>query len=412
MNVNISIPNKEEIIVDWFGSLLGSKYSLNSSEDLEINQVWDGLLVCLRLAELNLNFSLKTSFLQDIVDFLDLSNPTVEAAMNIILRLINRSELKICETLSLISKIWNKDAKHLLTEEILKLFNKLLNHFKPTPDLGLGELFANMSLDLELLKNPSFLKIFRVSVFHKLSGYENFFKILIQADPEKYIPTHEVQMFIEFISSGGDISLAFAALSGPECPSWLQGNLFSLALYLEGYKQVYHADSHFLIQLLSNYKPSSDRLVRILNYALPLDLKYSINEELTVSNLLSGCVKFSIEKYKMKSNTSHLLFSVFTHHPLILDPLTSLILTRYMLDSSAQILAFQTVLDLAMKLRQLPKMISRLFLYLRTSSDSTLSWKQTDLKLFGEAISQVINLTNLDKFMIMFFILIAVFNLS
>ena len=390
MNANISIPNKEKIIVEWFGTLLGTKYSLNSSEDLEINLVWDGFLVCLRLAELNLNFTLETSFLQDIVDFLDLSNPTVEAAMNIILRLINRSELNIGETLGLISKIWNKDTKHLLTEEILKIFNKLLNHFKPTPDLGLGELLAKMSMDLELLKNQLFLKIFRVSVFHKLSGYENYFKILTQADSEKYIPTHEVQMFIEFILSGGEISLAFAALSGPECPSWLQSHLFSLALYLEGYKQVYHADSPFLIPLLSNYKPSSDRLVRIFNHALPLDLKYSINEELTVNNLISGCVKFSIEKYKIKSNMSQLIFSVFTHHPLILDPLTSLILTRYMLDSSAPILAFQTVLDLALKLRQLPKLISRLFLYLRTSSDLTLSWRQTDLKLFGEAISQVI----------------------
>jgi hypothetical protein len=398
LHSQINCPKKEEIILDWFGTLLSTKYSSCTSQDLELDSVWVGFLSCVSIAEKKSDFVFNADFLLDIVDHVDLSNSTVVEAVIILLRMLPRARLSNRAIVDIISRFWDKISsqeeknKQVLTSSVLNLLEKILRNDGSTRNLGLGKLFAKMSHDGSLLENKILREIIYSFVFVSLKCYTCFFTQLFKV-PVKGVTdsqTDDVMIFHEFLLSGGDICLLLSTMHRLDTWVGLHSNLFRLALHFEGYDQGYISSSPILAPDLPISTPSLVRLERIFKYALPLNLDYKFSQNLTVGQLFSSSIKFFVEKYGMNEAISGILSTVYYHHPLIMDPLVSILTASYLLDITAPHQIFQTILNLVLKLRQLPKLVSRLLLYLRTTEvKQIISWRIEDLNLFGKAISEV-----------------------
>ena len=385
----LTVPRKETVVLDWFCTYMGDKYTTDSWKKAELDNFWASFLVCLEIVDkLDKVLVFKADFLLNIVQHLDLSKPTVERAVNLLLKLTYRCNPGYPNILNLISSLMEKDQSGALSPTVLQIMEKIFLNSEYVPDLETGPLLARLSSKFESVENEALERIIRKVLFSQLQGFQTLFQNISSPTPAKLSSTPEVDVLIDYLNHGGDISTVLGSLRNETYPCWLRSSLFALAVNLQGYECIFNQKSVSLAQLKLKANQSSSILRRILVRALPLDPADQL-EDVKVGTILTGVVKFSIQKYGLCVDVCDLISAVYSHHPLVLEPLVSYVLAKYLQDHQAPRLVLETVLELMLKLRQLPKMVSKLLLSLRAGGVEGAAWREEDLVLFGEAVSKV-----------------------
>ena len=86
------------------------------------------------------------------------------------------------------------------------------------------------------------------------------------------------------------------------------------------------------------------------------------------------------------------------HHPQLLEPLLPTILTAYLQHpGNPPSSIFSDLLEVILALRQVPKMVAKLFLHLRTLDlDVELNWRQGDLESFARVLPSLPRVQSLE----------------
>jgi len=385
---NLRFPNKEKIILDWFLVVLEAKYTEDSWKKSELNKFWEGLLQVLGKVNVEKPILLKSDVLIKIVELIDLTTEVIAECFKILLTILAQQSNDVSNVLILLDKLHNKDCTASLLQTMVQTLDKISRIAQLPSENRVGMLLAKFSLNSATRTSETLLNLLRTTFFKKTEQYQDFFYSISLSDGDKYTPSGEIETLIEYITGGGDLSLLFACLKNQSAPAWLKAHLFCLSAHLEGFTGVYSPDSVVLAQLAVGATPSLDRVVKLVLNALPLDVSLTIGGE-KLGKHLTGLVKFCVEKYGMSTGVSTILQCIFNNHPLVLEPLVGYVLAGYLQASEAPVAVFQIILDLMLKLRQLPKIVSKLLIYLRTQTNLDLAWNKQDLELFGEAVSKV-----------------------
>ena len=198
-------------------------------------------------------------------------------------------------------------------------------------------------------------------------------------------------LLVSTLTAGCRPELLLAAC--PVTPAWLPAKLVSLLVSCQGGPGMLDQDSLAGAELLASTKQHLQQqeqavpLAVLLQPVLPLDLSLELRPGLTVSAWLSAALGWAAgrEDAEQLGGTVELLH---THHPHLLEPQLGVLLTRHLCSPHPTPL-FAILLDLMSKLRQLPKLVSRLFLHLRQGPvyPVPLAWQQEDLSLLGAAMA-------------------------
>lgn len=125
----------------------------------------------------------------------------------------------------------------------------------------------------------------------------------------------------------------------------------------------------------------------LFKLALPLDLTVEVMSGYSVAKNVQDVVKQQVAAEGVTEVSAEMIDAVHNHHPQLLEPLVGVIIEKYLEKSSAPLAVFEKLVDVMLKLRQLPKMISKLFLQLRSSETSSdLSWSESDMNKFGSSL--------------------------
>jgi len=143
-------------------------------------------------------------------------------------------------------------------------------------------------------------------------------------------------------------------------------------------------------KLTKNIKsPTVDRLPGLFRLALPLDLTMEVAPGVTAVKIVQEVVKELVKLEGSVDEICEIIVIVHKHHPQVLEPVLANILAKT-LSSPANIPVFPCVLDVMVKLRQVPKLFSKLFLYLRsTDPGPNLTWSPSDLELLGATLASL-----------------------
>ncbi len=153
----------------------------------------------------------------------------------------------------------------------------------------------------------------------------------------------QANILIEFLERGGDMGIVLAAARMSPQPAWLSAKLFALGLHLLGMHEqsssVVKPSAALAVRLTAAAAKRAgvtaddgDGLGRLYRHALPLDLGVVLDSstELTAGRLLQAATKAAILNCKLDGLCS-VVASLHRHHPHSLEPLVSLILTRYII---------------------------------------------------------------------------------
>jgi hypothetical protein len=174
------------------------------------------------------------------------------------------------------------------------------------------------------------------------TAYEPFFAHLAAAGG-KFSPatmSSQANILVDFLERGGDMGIVLAAARMAQQPAWLSAKLFALGLHLLGMHEqasmTIKPSAALAVRLTTAMKRAGviaddDDLGRLYRHALPLDLPVvldSSSAELTAGRLLQAATKAAVSKCGLDGLCS-VVASLHRHHPHSLEPLVSLILTRY-----------------------------------------------------------------------------------
>jgi len=148
----------------------------------------------------------------------------------------------------------------------------------------------------------------------------------------------QANILIDFLERGGDMGIVLAAARVAQQPAWLSAKQFALGLHLLGMHEqssnIIKPSAALAVRLTAAAKragvTADDGLGRLYRHALPLDLAVVLDSstELTAGRLLQAATKAAILKCGLDGLCS-VVASLHRHHPHSLEPLVSLILTRY-----------------------------------------------------------------------------------
>ncbi len=176
------------------------------------------------------------------------------------------------------------------------------------------------------------------------TAYGPFFAHLA-AGGGKFSPatmSSQANILIDFLERGGDMGIVLAAARMAQQPAWLSAKLFALGLHLLGMHEqassIIKPSAALAIRLTAAVAKRAgvtaydgDGLGRLYCHALPLDLAVVLDSsaELTAGRLLQAATKAAILKCCGLDGLCSVVASLHRHHPHSLEPLVSLILTRY-----------------------------------------------------------------------------------
>jgi hypothetical protein len=262
-----------------------------------------------------------------------------------------------------------------LLEEILLCLEAVYLY----PNAELGVLLKELSLlfnTCSIHQQNILKKVTKSVLFNNPTSYEAFFKHLT-GEELKYHPDPQVSALLSCLQDGGDPVLLLA--SCPSQPSWLPIRLCSTLLFLADCPSLVNKET-VLGGQLARVPKFPDKTGRLLSLLLPVDLSVDVTENLQTAKYLQSLVSHS-------KGTAEVVCLVHKHHPQLLDPLLAQLMTWHLESDSLEI--FPLILDVALKLRQLPKLVSKFFLHLRTLDTERvreMRWKEGDLALFGQTL--------------------------
>jgi len=396
LNRPVFIPGKEDLVLSWILKTLDKKYNdrlSKSVDDQEDLVLWRTLLSCLTLLETRdtvIVWSVVAETLTNVIPYSDLNQPSV---LDCIIKLLTMS----CESRSGHSVMWACVITALLShfyqliiksDSLLSLIYKILENLEIDVNQDYSEFIISMSFLYNEYKHENVKKIVARLLFPTSDPYFQLFSHLSSSEG-KYQPGHVVSLLLSVVSNPITCPLIMATC--PSHPDWLRPKVFSLLLSSHGHPGIVDKNSVLGAQILSKSSKESLPVGALFHEALPLNLDFKFSPENELGQFLQNVVKIIFTGDGINSNNSKIIYSMHLHHPHLLEPVLGLIMEKRLRNEDEEFdKVFLCLLDVVTKMRQLPKLISKLFLHLRgVESKSGLKWMEQDLCALGDAITSL-----------------------
>jgi len=389
---NVFIPGKEKVVLDWLLISLDLKYRerLSPNHTTDDTLLWDTLDTCLTYLATappsKHNFCTAPDILLNILPYTDLTLPSIVSSIS-----------------SLISFSSLHTPDHPNWSNLLTLVLSLTTEVTDSSLIAsLHTAMARISLDPTQDHSPLLVQLSALHLSHPHPSLHTLVSSLLFSSPDPYTPLFSHLSGVEGKYHPGQVtSVLLTALSKgcspllimstcPDQPAWLRASLFSMLLSTQGCSGLVDSSTVEGGKLMKCLKKmSGSNIAELFRLALPLELSLEVAAGHTVAKNIQDVVRELIEVEGITDATECIIGSVYEHHPQILEPLVALILGKN-LERQSTGNVFKNVLDVMLKLRQLPKLISKLFLHIRSSKNSSdLGWSQPDLEFFGSALSSL-----------------------
>jgi len=401
----LGIPNKEHIIVNWFIRIIQQKLSDGTDKTTELSSVWAGFLTCLRkihtqdrCVSFNIEFLLA---LANIDEFsVDISD-CVQILLWLVYKQNPDSPLLINTIILFLDKLTSPSAQ----VSLINLMEKLSTKFQPGDVSGFGKLIAKLSLNQSVSTNGSLHKLMRKAFLFNLEELQQFLTDSSGGTEDAH--AEKLQPFVDFVLAEGNIGLLISCLrshGGMGVLNRLEAHLVCLGLHLHGYPT--YSNQHWLIKRLAkrdftSTQPCLHSIQLLLEQTLPVDTSVVVNG-LSLGQQLTGLLRLCVESYGLTPGVANdvdrndgvgcivtIIDSVFRAHPMCLEPLVTPILAAYLGNACAPRSILEIMVSLVIRLRQLPKMVSRLMLHLRSHDSAIVTWGKEDLALLADSIEKV-----------------------
>eukprot|EP00090_Calanus_glacialis_P023825 TRINITY_DN3695_c0_g1_i1.p1 TRINITY_DN3695_c0_g1~~TRINITY_DN3695_c0_g1_i1.p1 ORF type:complete len:1178 (+),score=297.53 TRINITY_DN3695_c0_g1_i1:54-3587(+) len=391
---NVFIPRKEEVVLDWLMTSLDLKYRDRLSPSLTPDDtlLWDTLHTCLaHMATAPTSPPYKFSTVPDIL-----------------LNILPHTDMSLATSMSCISHLITLSSKHSPTHPnwsnlLSLLISSTTADSSPSLITSLHTAIQRITLDPTQDHSPLLIQLSALNLSHPHPSLQQMVSSLLFPTPDpytplfshlsgvdgKYHPCQVTSILLSSLSSGCSPLLVMS--SCPAQPPWLRAKLFSVLLSTQGCTGLVDSstvEGGKLLKCLTKkivFEGSS-----LFRLALPLDLSLELAPGYTMAKSIQDVVKELVVAEGVTEEIADILDAVHEHHPQVLEPLVALILVKHLEKPSSVGNVFKNLMDVMMKLRQLPKLISKLFLHLRTSSPvSPLCWAESDLEMLGSALGSL-----------------------
>jgi len=392
----VFIPHKEEVVLDWVLSRLEKKYR-DKIDQPEDSALWTCLASCLQHStqqgKVDYQFSRVPEFLLNVLPTADLLHPAVLTCLSPLLTLGCR-DAKDSEgwpsILTILVKAINSGNGVEFIDAVLQSLSTL--SLQPGQDtVGLLKQLSLLYMNCSPEQKSCLIKVVESILFCKdsVADYATLFRHLT-GEEVKYRPGLQVSTLLECLMTGGDPALILAAC--PPQPPWLPLKLFSTLLFLADCPTLVSKESVVGGQL-DQVPKLPGRAGDLLVLLLPVDLGVELTDGLSASKYIQ-----SIVSHCAKSDSADLIVEVVAavhkNHPQLLEPMLASLLVKHQECQDIEI--FEYLFDMVLKLRQIPKLVSKLFLHLRTLDLKDLKWKKADVSLFGSTLASLPRVQSLE----------------
>jgi len=392
----IYFPQKESILIDWLLASLDVKYrdrleSSHSDDDLHL---WAALKTCLECYKdtppsIPYNFNTAPDILLNILPYADLSLTPIMSCISHLLSLSSSSCPAHPSWPSLLTEIISKSVS---LPSIPGLLITSMHTALDTVSVDSSKDNTNLLLQLSNLHtlhpHPSLQSLVSKLLFTDTQPYQSLFTHLAGGE-SKYHPTQGTSLLLTTMAKLSSPLLIMS--SCPSTPPWLKPCIFSLLLSTQGCTGLVDKSTVAGAKLITHKTPIVDNIPVLFRHALPLDLAVEVRSGVTVSKTIQEVIKELAILYGITEELADVVAIVHEHHPQVLEPLLSLILGKSLSSPNpVTVPVFPLVLDVMVKLRQVPKLFSKLFLYMRTPDcDPKQGWSKCDLDLLGSTLSSL-----------------------
>ena len=392
----VFIPNKLSTVLLWFLDTLDKKYKARlTKQQSEETLLWSALLSCLRHLEVS-RLQIEVSkvsvpeILTNLLPHTDLSQPDISSSVVLLVSL----SLPSHPSHPLWAGILSRALSHPAPETIQTL-QTLLNTLQIDPLQDNVNLLSSLCSLQETHPHTSYSKITRLLLFPTADPYIQLFEQLTSSEG-KYNPGYVVSLLLSLLTSTA-IPTKLLIQSCPDQPVWLKPKLLSLLLSCSGCPGIINADSVIGARILSETTIVRD-IGGLVSVALPLDLGVELRPGYHVGQYLSDIVAHLAAEPGVSAHLRSVVHSLHTHHPQLLEPLVSVLLIKLLEDNQdGNREFFSHLLDVQIKMRQVPKIISKLFLNLRKYEKlPELCWNPSDLQLLGTNITSLPKVQSLE----------------
>jgi len=367
---NVLIPYKDQLIFDWIMATLEEKYSDSNIKETDLEKMWGLLNLCLE--NINKN-GIKMHFdKSDMLTLLDRADMESENAVNSIMQILQvSSKWKEfdSQTSDLCLKLVQKDK---CPESLMCL---LLKIFSLSERCSPGLFLSSASRHITEASRDAFSEICRdVMLMNTTEGFDHLFSQISKAD-EKYEGTGEVEIFLDYLKNQGDLPLLLQASNHPSISMKLRTWLFILASYIAG-QDLYDKGESLLLAKIDVCFVTAPDLQQIIDKSLPidLDLEHTMGKSgktMAVSRILSEALIQVLDTKGINAELLNTIENIFTFHPSILVMLVPLIMSRCFCHQENEFsqTIFKLIVDLMLKMRQFPKVITRFLVYQKTQTE-------------------------------------------
>jgi len=386
----VAILNKDEVVLNWLLTSLDQKYRdrLNQTSTADDSLLWETLQACLNHMHLHpisqFKFCTVPDILLNILPHIDLSLNCISSCVSSLLTLASSKSPDHPNWSPVLSMLISLINDQIGSLPISSLHTALQNvTLDPTQDHA--SLITHLSKLHLTHPHPSLQHVVRTLLFSSPDPYTTLFSHLAGVEG-KYHPGYVSSNLLRCFSEPCSPLLLMS--SCPDKPDWLRSKLFCLLVSTQGWTGLVDQNSVEGGKLSLAVGSSSHEVHKMFSLALPLDLSVEVRSGFTVGKNLQEVVREVVAAVGLNEVTTEIIEAVHRHHPQLLDSVVGLVLEKYLANVDASCEVFQMLVDVMLKLRQLPKMVSKIFLQLRSSSSNgNLSWSDLDMAHFGSVLA-------------------------
>jgi len=397
----VAVPHREDLVLDWAISSLRKKYLRQcEGQRKDEEMLWQCLASCLPKLPPTLDYSNVPDFLLDVVGLADMSLPEVVGSITLLLPLGCRAYPA--------SPSWPPTITLLLKQpSLVKPAMSALASLNLLAGIGMAPLLSRLSIvaaeNADLQADAGIIA--QKLLFSSPSALSTLFTHLTTEElEEKHSePSTEASLLLACLEQGTDPRL-LAEASKDLLPA-VRLPLLALYSLMCGGPGPLRARTAIGAKLESAATPCTKRLAAVLASSLPLDLSVEVHSSLSAGKLLQDIVRHCLDKAGAGEDAGAMVAVLRVHHPQLLEPLLPTILTAYLrhpVDPPSSI--FSDMLEVMLALRQVPKLVARLFLHLRTLDIiEEINWREGDLEALAKILPSLPRVQTLEMWKMMNF---------
>ena len=392
----IFIPGKEELILAWILKTLDKKYTerlTSKCTEAGNSELWNTLSTCLshlKKTEVQapIDWNNVAETLTNVLPHSDLSSAGVRACVSQLLSLScdscrdGHGAMWACVITALVTHSYEHVAS---SEDIMSSIYSILDNLEIDQRQDYADFILSVSELYTRHPHQSIKTISGRLLFSSHDPYTQVFSHLACTEG-KYQPGHAVSLLLSVIPHAVSAPLLLA--SCPRNPDWLRHRLLCLIVSTHGYPGIVTRDSIIGSKLLTAKKIGDLSVGSVLRSALPFTLEFEILEGKLFGKYIQEIMRLKLSATGMTGDVCMAIKTIHSFYPQLLEPLVGQILEKRLESPQSEFKeAFSAIVNVMGKLRQLPKLVSKLFLHLRSiKSKKAFIWTPEDLFCLQEAI--------------------------